>query len=156
MKIYNTSCFEKLKIRPVNIHDLETDLIGAGNGFTYRKLSSTELESLDVDNIKDGWIFTTLHFVWIKINRNLCIEFFNTGYSHYSSGAIVRPCLGTSSGLSFLAFDTYHGNFPINANGNYTIQSVYETNINISIVSKPNDNIEIYEKYKINDIIKPM
>ena len=154
MKIYNTSCFEKLKIRPVNIHDLEIDLIDAGSVFKHRKLSSTELESLDVDNIKDGWIFTTSYFVWIKINRDLCLEFFKL-YQYYSSDAIVRPCPGTNSGLSFLAFDSYHGHFPVHTNEEYTIQSVYETDINISNVSKPNDIIEVYEKYHIHDIIKP-
>ena len=155
MKIYDTQAFEKLKIRPVNIRELETNLIDDVNGFKYRKLSNTELESLDVDNIKDGWIFTTSYFVWIKINRKLCLEFF-TLYKYHSSDAIVRPCPGTNSGLSFLAFDSYHGHFPVHTGEEFTIQSVYETDINISNVSKPNDIIEIYKKYHIQDIIKPM
>lgn len=147
MKIIDTSCFEKLKIRSVSAKDL-------GSGFTYRRLSSSEFKSLELETLKDGWIFITDYFkfdVWIKMNRKKCFSLFSA-YKNSSGDAFVSISPGTITGLCFIPFDSYN-NFPLNIYIDYRITAAYETNIDISKFDKPEDVISFYHKYDILNTI---
>ena len=148
MKIIDTSCFEKLKIRPVSAKDI-------GSGFTYRRLSSSEFKSLELETLRDGWIFITdyLKFkVWIKMNRKKCLSLFSA-YKNSSGDAFVGISPGTITGLCFIPFDSYYNFFPSNIYIDYTITAAYETNIDISKFDKPEDVISFYHKYNISETI---
>lgn len=145
MKIIDTSCFEKLKIRPVNAKNLDT-------GFTYRRLSDSEFNALDINNLEDGWIFVTKRFrVWIKMKNEMCLDFFKT-YRFSFGDAFVSVSPDTESGVCYIPFDTYY-HFPFNMCEEHTVVAAYKTNIDISKFITPADFTSFYHKYDINETI---
>lgn len=162
MKIYNTSCFEKLKIRSISINDID-DL----SSFMCRKLSDEEFESFDIDNMENGWIAVTddnesytwtaarNFYIWMKIDHDHCTKFFST--YNYDGDALIGghlQIMNSHLGLGYLYIDKYKNTFPKHSiNSRWDIKAVFETNINTNKFNSQDDIKSFYKKYDVCDKI---
>lgn len=164
MKIYGTSCFEKLKVRSVNINDNNVLY-----SFMCRKLSDKEFESFDIDNMENGWITVTdinksytwmtaasCFYIWMKIDHDHYIKFFST-YSYDGDALIGGNLINVTNshlGLMYLYIDRYKNTFPKHSNDSrWDIKAVFETNININKFNSQDDIKLFYKEYDVCDKI---
>ena len=140
-KIYNTSCFEKLKIRPVNVHNMAQPDI---EPFTYEYINPYDL---DIDDLDNGWIVRTISYIWIVFDEDHMRVMLN-GVYRYNVPALLRP--DTLTNVSFLDLEIYCRTWP-EANGfpRYNVTGVWKTNIDID---KLKDEKSFLEFYKINNL----
>lgn len=165
MKIHNTSCFEKLKIRPVNVADLSIEYSflrpGSNNPHDYicreHKIEIkpgyiVETDSTGTINEPNIWmyfdcdIFTTL----IAPAAN------NSSYKadpDLRLGGFIRYKKTSSYGFSFLRMTSYTDNWPYHKNKDeFNIVRIFPTNINTSKFITTNDFIDFYLEHKLYDL----
>lgn len=145
-KIYNTSCFEKLKIRPVNVRNMTQPDI---EPFTYEYIDPYDL---DVDDLDNGWIVRTLsyeHNIWIVFDEDHMRVMLNGVYRH-NVPALLRPDRLTT--VSFLDLGTYYRTWPkSDMHPKYDITGVWKTNIDIDNLKDEKSFLEFYKTNNLKD-----
>lgn len=159
MKIYDIYSFEKLNIHPIKMSDISTSK-KIDTPLFVEKIDDSKLHSINVNNLKYGWLLKTIDcsetLIWIYINYDLAIKLFGNNYGYYDD-CIVCPCLSTNSKLSYLNISGFRNNFPKFITNKmefpeFEINSVYKTNIDISLFESSRDILNLYDKYSLYDL----
>ena len=156
MKIYNTSCFEKLKIRSVDI-----DKLSIANDILVERLDPKKLK---IEDLREGYICRTsgqpteeCSNIWIYVNPDTLEHLFDEEFEY---GGFVTPDTGSNNGISFLYVEDYLNTWPKPFIDTY-IEHVHEFNIidvwktsdkfidEFSLVYNAKQFIDFYQEHKI-------
>lgn len=154
MKIYNTSCFEKLKIRPVDVNKLISDNI------IVRRLDP---EDIKLDDIKEGYLCRTseqpterLSNIWIRVDNNTLKRLFKTDVfeeEDVSYGGFVTPDADSWSGITYLYDEDYRQKYPMSYNNKYNILDIWETSddfiCDFILIENEDQFVDFFKKYNI-------
>ena len=163
MKIYNTSCFEKLKIRPINVNDIrmpfskeslkklwiDPKTISISDimpGYMVR--TGYEIRENDVPNI---WIFFDhQHIMKFCKDMDYIIDYFN---ENEVKGVFLRSKPTIESNFSFMTIESFMETWPKNHNRNdMTITDVWKTDINIDEICTLDSLLAFYKKHNLYDL----
>ena len=163
MKIYNTSCFEKLKIRPVNAADLsnEYSFLRPGSNNPHNYICREQKIK-----IKPGYIVETNSpgtidepNIWMyfdcEIFKTLIAPVANN--SSYKAdlrlGGFIRYKKASSYSFSFLRMTSYTDNWPHHKNNEeFNIVRVFPTDIDTNQFITMNDFIYFYLEHKLYNL----
>ena len=147
MEIINTSAFEKLKIRAVDVNKLATQLIYKINP-----------ENIKIDDLKTGYFIRTNEIknnLYIILDYETILKIDKDFYCHPSAKnelRFVQPC--DDNYIIFVA-STYRNHWPKlgTYNTEYSVNCVYETNFDISKIHD-SDNFRFYFDTYVSKINK--
>ena len=147
-KIYNTSCFEKLKIRPVNVRNMAQPDI---EPFTYEYINPYDL---DVDDLDNGWIVRTsipgrgISNIWIVFDEDH-MRLIRNGAYRFNVPSLLRPDRMT---IAFLNLGVYYRTWPeMNGFPQYNVTGVWKTNIDINNLKNEKSFLEFYKTNKLEE-----
>lgn len=163
MKIYNISCFEKLKIRPVNVSDIRMS-------FSKENLNSlwVDPKTISLSDIMPGYMVRTgveicengVPNVWIFFDRqhimkfckgkDYLIDYFN---ENENKGVFLRSKPTIESNFSFMTIESFMETWPEHSNRyDMTITDVWKTNINIDEICTLDSLLAFYKKHNLYDL----
>lgn len=150
MKIINTSCFEKLKIRPVKPSDLKSDKLEM-NKLDLKRLSFDDLVPGYIVKTRFGWLGDNVDNIYIVADDEYVKELMNnkaliTNYDVvFMRADLERKC------VMFKYVDEYVNLFP-RSSSRYEndIVAVYETNLDFKKLNTEKSIVNLYKKYNLN------
>ena len=153
MKIYNTSCFEKLKIRSVDVNKMHFDNI---------IVKRLDPELIQLQDIKTGYLCRTseqptecLSNIWIWADINMLMRLFKTEVfeEDVSYGGLVTPDTENWSGITYLYDEDYRQNYPMSYNNKYNILDIWETSdafiYDFILIKNADQLIDFFQKYNL-------
>lgn len=165
MKIYNTSSFEKLKIRPVNAADLsiEYNFLRPGSNNPHEYICREyKIE------IKPGYIVETNSpgtidepNIWMYFDYNILTTLIEPAtkspVAKYKIdlrlGGFIKYKKASPYSFSFLRMSSYTDNWPYHRNNEeFNIVRVFPTNIDTSQFITINDFIDFYLEHKLYNL----
>lgn len=151
MRILNTFAFEKLKIRPVDIlqmDSLKPKRIDPVN-ITVNENQIDLIPGCFVRTVGSvpGHLLSDDLNVWIYFDHANMERLFIAYRQKYYRGAIVRYCAETNSKLYYEPMDYYVDDFPRHINRNFKfrdITDIYISNLNLGVFTYEKDIVEFY------------
>ena len=152
MKIYNTSCFEKLKIRPVDVNKLST------NNFIVRRVEPSSIKYRDIEI---GTICrmneektTSSSNIWVCVGVDKMNLFFN---GSFNCGGFVTPTTENEVGLDRILISEYEAHWPYHIlEHDFNIADVWLTTNefykDLYAVESVQEFVFFYNKYNLKDL----
>lgn len=156
MKIYNTSCFEKLKIRPVDI-----DKLSIANDILIERLDPNKMK---IEDLQQGYICRTngqpteeCSNIWIYVNSDTLGHLFDEEFEY---DGFVTPDTASSYDISYLYIEDYLETWPKTSVDNYITRvpefnfiDVWKTSDDFtdefSLVYNAKQFIDFFQKYNL-------
>ena len=147
MKIINTSLFEKLKIRPVDIKEMH-----------FNQIKKVNANTIEYSDLKVGYIVETKenkeknNAFYMLVDIDTFVKLFDNNHIYFKGNKMMlvqpMPNFSEPDNLTYLNGIGYEKTFPCyDVNSKFDIKNVYMLDCNLSDVETKGDFIKIYDEY---------
>lgn len=147
MKIIDLSSYEKLKVRPVNISDLQSNQPNRFEHIDPKSINWDELVPGDVCKIA-GRPEKCIN-VWLVLDVQQMTSIFEGSYN-YGCAAFVKPDPGFANHINYILLSDYYESWPKHSRVLfYNIVDIWRTDLDVSHIKTVDDVFDFYEKYNL-------
>lgn len=146
MKTLDFSLYEKLKIRPVNVNDINT-------------IEWIDPNSISIGDLRPGYICRTAERhsnIRLYLDPEQLVNIYGKDGYPYDCGAFVKPVDNDPYiKVSCVLLKYFCGSWPVEPiSTEFSVSDVWKTSFDVSVIKTKDDVIDFFNKYNLSEIWK--